>query len=155
MKTHHHPGFKVALLAFALLMHGAAPAQDSYTPKPPADDALYQAFGARPGLVKLMDDFVPRLVADERLKTFFVDVDLKQLKEKLVTQVCQVSGGPCRREGPGMKTAHDGMDIRKHDFNALVEVLQLSMDAQGIPFGTQNRLLAQLAPMHRDIVNTP
>jgi hemoglobin len=105
--------------------------------------------------VKLMDDFVPRLVADERLKPFFVDVDLKQLKEKLVTQVCQVTGGPCRREGPGMKTAHDGMDIRKHDFNALVEVLQLSMDAQGIPFGTQNRLLAQLAPMHRDIVNTP
>ena len=54
-----------------------------------------------------------------------------------------------------MKEAHDGMDITRGDFNALVEVLQDAMDAQGIPFRAQNRLLAQLAPMHRDIVNTP
>jgi hemoglobin len=29
------------------------------------------------------------------------------------------------------------------------------MDAQGIPFSAQNKLLARLAPMHRDIVNAP
>ena len=29
------------------------------------------------------------------------------------------------------------------------------MDAQGIGFGTQNKLLARLAPMHREIINTP
>jgi hemoglobin len=45
------------------------------------------------------------------------------------------------------------MDISKGDFNALVEVLQASMDAQGVPFATQNQLLARLAPMHREIVN--
>jgi hemoglobin len=32
-------------------------------------------------------------------------------------------------------------------------VLQRSMDAQGIGFTVQNRLLARLAPMHRDVVN--
>jgi hemoglobin len=36
-----------------------------------------------------------------------------------------------------------------------VEVLQDTMDAQGIPFRDQNRLLARLAPMHREIINTP
>jgi hemoglobin len=39
------------------------------------------------------------------------------------------------------------------DFNALVEDLQLAMDDSEIPFATQNRLLAILAPMERDIVN--
>jgi hemoglobin len=29
------------------------------------------------------------------------------------------------------------------------------MDARGIAFTTQNKLLAKLAPMHRDIINTP
>jgi hemoglobin len=143
-----------ALLGLALL-HGAAVAQDRYTPRVPADDSLYQALGARPGLVKLMDDFVPRLLADVRINAFFKDVDLAHLKDELITQVCEVAGGPCRRQGPGMVTAHEGMEIRQRDFNALVEVLQWSMDAQDIPFGVQNRLLAQLAPMHRDIVNTP
>jgi hemoglobin len=66
-----------------------------------------------------------------------------------------VSGGPCRRSGPDMKKAHDGMDVTRGDFNALVEVLQDTMDAQGIRFRDQNRLLARLAPMHREIINTP
>ena len=51
-----------------------------------------------------------------------------------------------------MKTAHASLKITKGDFNALVEVLQQSMDAQGIAFTTQNQLLALLAPMHRDVI---
>jgi len=44
-------------------------------------------------------------------------------------------------------------DIGRANLDALVEVLQQAMDAQVIPFNAQNKLLAQLAPMHRDIVN--
>lgn len=147
--------FKTALLAVAIALAGTAHAQSVYVPKTPADDTLYQAFGGQPGLARLMDDFMVRLLADKRMNPFFKDADQKEVKAQLVAQFCQVSGGPCRHSGPDMKKAHDGMDITRGDFNALVEVLQQSMEAQGIPFGAQNRLLAQLAPMHRDIVNTP
>ncbi|TXC65596.1 group 1 truncated hemoglobin [Piscinibacter aquaticus] len=119
------------------------------------DDSLYQSFGGQNGLVRLMDDFMTRLLADARMRPFFKDADQAALKKQLVLQFCEVSGGPCRRDGPTMKEAHDGMDITRGDFNALVEVLQDSMSAQGVPFAAQNRLLARLAPMHRDIVNTP
>lgn len=135
-------------LLVALIAAGSAFAQ------PAPNDALFQQLGAQPGLVKLMDDFVPRLIADPRMNPFFKDVDQKHLKEQLVAQFCLVSGGPCKLKGPDMKKAHSEMDITKSNFNALVEVLQQSMDVTGIAFGTQNRLLAQLAPMHRDIVNT-
>ena len=119
------------------------------------DDALYRQLGGQTGLVTLVDDFMVRLLADARMNPFFKDVDQKHLKEQLVAQFCQVSGGPCVLNGPDMKKAHDGMDITKSNFNALVEVLQNSMDAKQIPFTAQNRLLAKLAPMHRDIINTP
>ena len=118
-------------------------------------DALYQQLGALPGLVTLMDDFMVRLLADPRMNPFFKDVDQKHVKDELVVQFCEVSGGPCKRKGSDMKKAHAGFDIDKAAFNALVEVLQQSMDAQGIPFSAQNRLLAQLAPMHREIINAP
>ncbi len=121
----------------------------------PSDDALYMKLGGQSGLVSLMDDFMARLVADPRMNPFFKDVDQKHLKEQLVAQFCEVSGGPCRRNGPDMKAAHSNFDIGKTDFNALVEVLQQSMDAKSIGFSTQNQLLAKLAPMHRDIVNVP
>ena len=56
-----------------------------------------------------------------------------------------------RRVDPG-QPSNPG-DAVSGGFNALVEVLQASMAAQGVPFATQNRLLARLAPMHREIVN--
>ena len=143
--------FALALLIGAALLAGTAQAQTAAA----RDDTLYQQLGAQPGLTKLMDDFMTRLLADSRMGPFFKDVDHQHVKDELVTQFCEVSGGPCKRKGPDMKKAHSGMDITKSNFNALVEVLQQSMDAQGIPFTTQNKLLAKLAPMHRDIINTP
>jgi hemoglobin len=121
----------------------------------PKSDALYQQLGGQAGLVKLMDDLMVRLLADKRMGPFFKDSNHGHVKEQLVLQICELSGGPCKRAGPDMKVAHANMDITKSNFNALVEVLQHSMDAQGIAFSTQNRLLALLAPMHREIVNTP
>ena len=145
------------LAGAALLVAVGVPAtgwgQAAYVAPKPANDALYRALGGQTGLVKLMDDFMQRLLADPRMKPFFIDVDQPHVKEQLVAQFCEVSGGPCKLEGPDMKTVHDGIDINKGHFNALVEVLQQAMDAQGIAFSAQNRLLAQLAPMHRDIIN--
>ena len=51
-----------------------------------------------------------------------------------------------------MKSAHTGMAVGKREFNALVEVLQEAMDAKNIAFADQNRMLALLASMHRDII---
>lgn len=143
------------LLAAALLACTlAAGAQTANPGAPPAaDDSLYQAFGRKEGLVELMDDFVPRLMADARMRPFFKDTNLQHLKTQLVDQLCVVSGGPCTYSGADMKSVHADFDIRKGDFNALVEVLQQAMDAQGIAFSAQNRMLARLAPMHRDIIN--
>jgi hemoglobin len=50
-----------------------------------------------------------------------------------------------------MRTAHKGFDIGRDQFNALVEDLQKAMNEKGIPFRAQNKLLAKLAPLHRDI----
>jgi len=131
----------------------AAPATPDPLMKAPADDSLFQALGAQPGIDRIVGDFVPRLVADPRTGEFFRKTNQDHLRLMLAQQFCVVSGGGCVYTGLPMKTAHQDMDISKGDFNALVEVLQASMDAQGVPFATQNKLLARLAPMHREIVN--
>jgi len=52
-----------------------------------------------------------------------------------------------------MVEAHAAFKIERAHFSALVEVLQVAMDKRGIPFRAQNKLLAVLAPMHREVVN--
>ena len=134
------PAFAQTAAAQAAATAAAAPA------------GLYQALGEKPGITRLMDDFVNRVVKDPRIGGHFKDTKPAALKERLTDQFCQLSGGPCKYEGADMKSAHADMDINKGHFNALVEVLQSAMDAQGIPFAQQNRLLALLAPMHRDVI---
>ena len=146
-----------ALAAAALSLPSLAQAQVNVTGgsvTPLADDSLFKAFGGEAGLTRLTDDFVQRLSKDPKVGAFFKDTKLSELAASLKKQFCVVSGGPCVYDGASMKDAHADMEVRKADFNRLVEVLQQSMDAQGIPFATQNRLLAQLAPMHRDVINT-
>ena len=151
------PRFMQSLLATTTLawacclpLDGRAQAQAAA-----ADDSLYQAWGRTAGIQAVMDDFFTRLQADPRTGPHFKDASRKHLVKQLTDQLCQQAGGPCVYAGPDMVEAHRGQDIGKRDFNALVEVLQQSMDAKGIPFGAQNRMLARLAPMHRDIITRP
>src|SRR5437868_6112930 len=101
----------VALTASLCLAAAPAQAQSSDTGASSRNDALYRQLGGQAGLAKLMDDFMPRLLADRRLQPFFKDVNQEHLKEELATQFCEVSGGPCRRRGPDMKRVHEGFDI--------------------------------------------
>jgi hemoglobin len=120
----------------------------------PADPSLlpvYKEFGEMAGLTALMDDFMVILLADERTRPFFKDADQPKIKKLLAEQFCVILGGPCGYTGRDMKSSHKGLDIGRGHFNALVEDLQIAMDKRGIPFRAQNKLLAKLAPMHREI----
>jgi hemoglobin len=137
----------LALAAASLLAAGTSFAQTTSQ-----GDQLYKAFGEKAGLVTLMDDFMVRLLADPRTGPHFKPANQQRVKEQLVDQLCALAGGPCVYKGADMKSSHANLDIKKSDFHALVEVLQQSMDARGIPFRTQNQMLALLAPMHRDTI---
>jgi hemoglobin len=117
-----------------------------------ADDALFQSFGGKPGIDRLVDRFVDALLADPRVKDSFKDSNLRRLRTQLKSQFCQLTGGPCVYEGRDMIEAHRKLGVDEAQMNALVEDLQDAMRAADIPFRTQNKLLALLAPMKRDIV---
>ena len=118
------------VLAAAALLTMPAFAQTASAPAA-TSSALYDTFGGKPGLVKLMDDFMVRLLADPRTGPHFKPANQQRVKDQLVDQFCVVLGGPCVYKGADMKSSHANLDITKGDFNALVEVLQQAMDAQG------------------------
>ena len=143
---------KKSLLSLVLATSSLLMSSASFAQTAPQNDQLYKAFGEKAGLVTLMDDFMVRLLADPRTGPHFKPSNQQRVKEQLVDQFCALAGGPCLYKGADMKSSHSNLDITKSDFHALVEVLQLSMDAKGIAFRKQNEMLALLAPMHRDII---
>lgn len=117
-----------------------------------SDDSLFQDLGGKEGIAKIVADFLPIIQHDTRIKKGFEDADIDHLKKMLAEQFCAISGGPCIYTGKSMKTIHADQAITNAQFNALAEDLQLAMEQHGISSRAQNKLLAKLAPMQRDIV---
>lgn len=138
-------------LALAATFNAHAAAGTDYT-QPYNDDTLYAEFGMKPGLTQIMDDFMLNLLADPRTRPAFEKANQTRVKAQLVEQFCEVLGGPCKYAGAPMKAMHASLGVDTAQFNALVEALQKAMDKHQIAFATQNKLLAKLAPMHRDVI---
>ena len=117
-----------------------------------ADSTLYTKLGERTGIERIVNGAVALYMTDPRLKDDFDNINPDWLKARLTSFVCQLAGGPCIYKGRSMAASHKGLHLNQAKFNAVAEDLQAAMEQAGIPYWTQNRLMALLAPMQRDIV---
>lgn len=113
---------------------------------------LYQQLGATPGIDALVYELLVNIAEDDRIVDRFRDVNIERFKTGLVNYICSISGGPCEYTGDSMKVVHAGHQYTDTEFNALVDNLIQAMEARAIPVGTQNQLLALLAPSYKDVV---
>ena len=121
------------------------------------EKTLYDRLGGKKAITAVVDEFVGRVAADTRINSFFAAAAadpqrLALFKMKLVNQICQASGGPCKYKGKDMKTVHMGMGISGGDFNALVEDLSGALDTFTVGAHEKEQLLGALAPMKPEIV---
>ncbi len=119
---------------------------------PPAEQSLYDRLGGKDAITAVINDFVANVAADKRINARFAKTDIPHLKQMLVEQVCQATGGPCTYTGKNMRDAHKGMKITDADFNALVEDLTKSLDKFKVAEKEKNELLTALGSMKGDIV---
>ncbi|OFA03105.1 group I truncated hemoglobin [Duganella phyllosphaerae] len=143
-----------------LLASSLVVAQTPYT-----DDTVYQGLGGKQGIKKIVETFIPLVLADPRIKDNFADFDMEQLNVRLQEQICEFAGGPCKYTGKyrdktmdgvgtvrDMTTVHQDLKITNAMFNALTEDLQIAMERHNVPNSVANKLVAKLAPMQRAIV---
>ncbi|CAN5197800.1 hypothetical protein BH10PSE2_BH10PSE2_21670 [soil metagenome] len=143
MSSEHPDELAVAPYAEANANAGATPF---------AGTAMYEAFHGEAGVARIVDDFVDRNVADPRIAGIFAATDQVRLRRTLREQFCYILGGGCTYTGRDMASSHADMGAQSADMGALVENLQAAMSAEHVSFATQNRFLAKLAPMKRQVV---
>jgi hemoglobin len=141
----------LALLLMILLSSGAS-AQVSEPVAGASTTPFYNDLGGREGVHKVVVKLVTILLADARVSATFDGVDTDRLRLRFEEQFCHLSGGPCIYTGKPMQEIHQDLKITNKQFNAVIEDLQSAMDACDITSHVQNRLLARLASMQRQIV---
>jgi len=135
----------VTMVAMSLvLMAGSAQAADG--------KSLYDRLGGKGAITAVVETFVGNVGVDTRINGYFASTNLTKLKEHLVNQICEASGGPCKYTGRTMKHTHAGMGVTDAAFGALVDDLVSALDHHKVGKKEKDELLGILGPMKRDIV---
>ena len=116
--------------------------------------SLYDRLGGRVAIDAAVKDFIGRALADARINRKFSTSDPDRLTSALTQQICAATGGPCKYTGRAMREAHRNMGVTDGEFAALVEDLGASLDHLKVPAKEKGELLAALAPMKPEIVET-
>ena len=120
---------------------------------PPAQSpTLWSRLGGEPVMKRVVDETIDRSANDPRTSRSFEGVKLQNVKDKIVEQICSLTGGGCTYTGDPMDKVHKGLKNTEAEMNLLVQWLRDSLDRNGVGTREKNELLLILAPMKRDIV---
>jgi hemoglobin len=117
--------------------------------------SLYKRLGGYDAIAAVTDSFIGKLASDTRLKTFFVghsQDSLTKIRQHIVDQLCNATGGPCKYTGRDMKTAHTGLGITQADWDLAVKYLVATLDEFKVPAKEKDELLAIASSLKKDIV---
>ena len=131
-------GFPLMLLMLAMSAH--------------AGPTLFEQIGGEAKLRATAEEFTNVILEDDRINFTFADSDMSKFKKLIFEQLCEITRGPCKYTGRDMYEAHKKLNLNNAQFNALAEDLYIALDRVHVPYRVQNRLMALLAPMQRDVV---
>jgi hemoglobin len=147
---------KIILLSLALLFASACTSSSAaQAAGAQSGPSLYKRLGGYDAIAAVSDDFIARLAADKQLSRFLVGMSAdsqKRLRQHVVDQLCQATGGPCIYTGRPMKTAHAGLGITESDWQLTVKHLVASLDKFKVPEKEKQEFLALASSLKPDIV---
>lgn len=117
---------------------------------------LYTRLGGYDALAAVTDDFLGRALADTAIAPFFKGLEPWQkarVRQMIVDQLCEASGGPCLYVGRPMKLAHEQIQMDDRIWNTFVGHIVATLRKFNVPDREQRELLEILASMKGDIVH--
>jgi len=140
-----------SLLLAVLILVGALQAVAHEEAKP----SLYKRLGGYDAIAAVVDDFIGRLATDPQLGRFFVGHStdsLRRIRQLVVDQICEATGGPCYYTGRSMKESHAGMKLTSAEWDKGVQHLSATLDKFKVGATERQELLGAVGSLKGDIV---
>ncbi|WP_309398103.1 group I truncated hemoglobin [Cerasicoccus maritimus] len=98
---------------------------------------IYDKLGGEPAIDAAVDIFYVKVLADDRIKHFFVGVDMDKQRDHQKKFLTFAFGGPSNYSGRSMGPAHaklvQDMGLNDTHFDAVVENLAATLTELGVP----------------------
>ncbi len=124
----------------------------------PAAPSLYDRLGGLYPVSAVVDDFIERVYVNATLNANPAIGNARNvmrkpgLKVHVSMLVCQVTGGPCKYVGKGMKESHSTFHISEREWGAALADFRASLDRFKVPPAEQRELVTIFESTKADIV---
>jgi hemoglobin len=115
--------------------------------------SLYDDIGGSAAVNAAVDLFYEKVLADDRVKHFFVDVDMSDQRGKQRKFLAYAFGAPIKYDGKDLRSAHAGMKLTEEHFNAIAEHLRATMKDLNVPGDLIDQAMEIVARTHDDVLN--
>lgn len=116
-------------------------------------NSIYARLGGREAIDAAVDLFYEKLLADDRVAFFFDDVNMKVQIRKQKEFLSAAFGGPEPWEGDDMRKAHEDLDLRAEDFQAVAENLQLTLEELKVEKALIQEIMTLVGSLKDEVLN--
>jgi hemoglobin len=117
--------------------------------------SIYHQIGGKPAMDAAIEIFYKKVLADDRIKHVFDDVDMVRQRTKQKVFLSAAFGGPIPWDGKDMRKAHAKLKLNDSHFNAVAENLQATLVELKVPQGLIDKIMAIAASTRPDVLNLP
>jgi hemoglobin len=157
-------GWGGLLVALAVAGSGCARQKPAGRERPGGPDphvSLYSRLGEEPAIRAVAVDAVERALRDPRVRFAregtprewsATPEEVRRVEGQLTAFLVEITGGPRKYDGPGMREAHRGMGITEAEFLAFKEDLKAAIEIRHIPAPAGRELLRLVEDFRGEIV---
>jgi hemoglobin len=120
------------------------------------ESSLYHKIGGRPAIDAAVESFYKKVLADNRIKHFFEDINMNVQRRKQKEFLSAALGGPIPWTGKDMRKAHANLPgLNDTHFNAVAENLQKTLEELKVKPELIKQVMAIAASTRGDVLNRP
>lgn len=138
----------------AEIQTASVPARDSAEKL--ADGSLYSRLGGIKAIRPVVHQIAVNAIGDSRISKYFTVLSegrLTNLEQRVVEQLCMVSGGPCIYTGEDMPESHRNLKITSEEFDAFIEDAAKALDTFKVPAKEKGEVAGALIGLKEMIIN--
>jgi len=117
-------------------------------------NSLYQKLGGKAAVDAAVESFYKKVLADDRIKHFFDDVNMDKQRRKQKEFLSAAFGGPAPYTGKDLRRAHANLPgLNESHFNAVAENLQKTLEELKLSKEIIDQVMAIAASTKDDVLN--
>jgi hemoglobin len=114
---------------------------------------LFDRIGGMPAVNAAVDIFYAKVIADDRVSSFFKHIDMEKQSGKLKAFLAYAFGAPMPYSGKSMREAHRHMQLEEIHFNAVAEHLASTLQELNVSKVLIDEVMLVAGSVKKDVLN--